>query len=148
MILAPMIWQFSMMSLRLSRLYFILTSTSSWDRPSLSSKVLTFIISSFLFNCFSICSRVRSSPLETMTMLEMFLSSVSPTVSESMLKHRLQKRPATFASTPERFSTRHEYMRFIRTSLRYLRWININFHKHGFIHLEEFFQTRTDAVVI
>ena len=48
---------------------------------SVSEKVFTLMTSSFLLSCFSICSSVRWSPLETMIMFETFGSSVSPTAS-------------------------------------------------------------------
>ena len=48
-------------------------------------------------------------------LLDTSLSSVSPTVMESMLKQRRQKRPAVLQRTPARFSTRMEYILFIDT---------------------------------
>ena len=53
-----------------------------------------------------------------MTILDTSLSSVSPTVMESMLKQRRQKRPAVLQRTPARFSTRIEYILFIDKNLQ------------------------------
>mgnify|MGYP001514689470 CR=1 FL=1 len=66
--------------------------------------------SSFLFSCFSICSKVRSSPELTMVMQDTAWSSVSPTARLSILKHLRENRPATLHRTPERFSTSTEYI--------------------------------------
>ena len=82
---AFIIAQFSMMSLRLFRLYLTFTSISSLLMLICSSKVRTLMTSSFLLSCFSICSMVRWSPLLTMVMQETAGSSVSPTARELML---------------------------------------------------------------
>ena len=105
---ACIISQFSMMSRLFSLLYLTLMSMSSRLMDMLSLKVLTLMTSIFLLSCFSICSIVRSSPLETMVMADIPLSAVSPTTRESILKFLREKRPATLESTPALFSTNTE----------------------------------------
>src|SRR5262252_3775127 len=84
------------------------SSTSSRSTCSPSAKSVTLMTQMSLFSCFSICSRMRSSPRVTRVMRETVGSRVSATDRLSMLKPRPLNKPATRASTPNSFSTRTE----------------------------------------
>src|SRR5271169_6764277 len=83
------------------------TITISRSMVLVSLKSVTLITQTSLLSCLLICSSVWSSPVATRTMRETVGSSGSSlTVKDSILKPRLENRPATRASTPNSFSTR------------------------------------------
>src|SRR5271168_2443530 len=66
-----------------------------------------------LLSCLLICSRIWSSPDETNTIRDTVGSRGSSlTVRDSILKPRLENRPATRAKTPNSFSTRTDIVCF------------------------------------
>src|SRR3972149_12131446 len=74
--------------------------------------------STSLFNCFVICSIIRSSPLVTIVICEVDGSTEGPTEMLSILKTLPLKSPATRDSTPNLFSTRILIM-CCETDIRY-----------------------------